>query len=409
MNKNVYVFVLFFLTVSCVFVVQPIHAQSSIGIIINADGSVTPSSTDIQMEGNTYLITADIDSSIIVERGNIVVDGANHTLQGPSTSQNAIAITLMASNVTVENLRVTGWKAGVYGAFNNNTIKNNVFVGNYQAVAMYTDDYVVRENSISGSSDAAILIDTGATRLQGDNNLITQNQITNNNWAIDILNSNGTTIMENNVTNNAIVLVLGTLSANVNSAGFQQLYSNNFINNTQILYVPIDEPFIQDVVPLSPAGQWDNGSVGNYWSDYLSRYPNATEIDHSGIGDTPYAIIDSTTYSDDYANGTAITGTAILGTAVDRYPLMVPFSELTAPNPTLTSSPSPSPSHSPSPRNHSFPQEALYGVVIVSLVAIVAVAVIAVRKGQFRENNFRKEVNALVACRPVNFNFSHCL
>ena len=85
---------------------------------------------------------------------------------------------------------------------------------------------------------------------------------------------------------------------------------------------------MQDVVPLSPAGQWDNGSIGNYWSDYLSRYPNATEIDHSGIGDTPYAIIDSTTYSDDYANGTAITGTAILGTAIDRYPLMVPFSAL---------------------------------------------------------------------------------
>ena len=131
----------------------------------------------MQMEGNTCIITADLNSSITVERGNIVVDGANHTLQGPGISQNAIAITLMASNVTVENLHVTSWKAGVYGAFNNNTITNNVFTGNYQAVAIYADDYVVSENNISGSSDAAILIDTGATRPQGDNNLITQNQI----------------------------------------------------------------------------------------------------------------------------------------------------------------------------------------------------------------------------------------
>ena len=320
------------------------------------------------------------------------MDGANHTLQGPGTSQNAIAVTLMASNVTVENLRVTGWKAGVYGAFNNNTITNNVFAGNYQAVAIYADDYVVSENGISGSIDAAILIDTGTTRPQGDNNLITQNQITNNNGALDILNSNGTTITENNVTNNAMVLTLGTQSANVNSAGFQLLYSNNFINNAQILYVPIYAPFIQDVVPLSPAGQWDNGSVGNYWSDYLSRYPNATEIDHSGIGDTPYAIIDSTTYSNDYANGTDITGTAILGTAVDRYPLMAPFSTLTAPKPTPTASPSPSPLHSPSPKNHSFLQEALYGAVIIASVAIVTVIVIAVKKRQFRTNNSRKEV-----------------
>ena len=362
------VLILVILISSCIIAVQPVKAQSLAGIIINADGSVTPSSPAIQMAENTCIITANLNSSITVERGNIVVDGANHTLQGPGISQNTIAITLMASNVTVENLHVTGWKAGVYGAFNNNTITNNVFAGNYQAVSIYADNYVVSENSISGSSDAAILIDTGATRPQGDDNLITQNQLTSNNWALDILNSNGTTIAQNNVTNNAVALVLGTLSANVNSAGFQLLYSNNFINNTQILYVPIGVPFMQDVVPLSPAGQWDYGSIGNYWSDYLSRYPNATEIDHSGIGDTPYAIIDSTTYSDDYANGTAITGTAILGTAIDRYPLMVPFYASTVTNPKQASSPSPSPSHSPSPTIPEFPS-VIIGIAIVMTVS----------------------------------------
>ena len=374
------VLILVILISSCIIAVQPVKAQSLTGIIINADGSVTPSSAAIQMEGNTCIITADLNSFITVERGNIVVDGANHTLQGPGISQNAIAITLMASNVTVENLHVTGWKAGVYGAFNNNTITNNVFAGNYQAVSIYADNYVVSENSISGSSDAAILIDTGATRPQGDDNLITQNQLTSNNWALDILNSNGTTIAQNNVTNNAVALVLGTLSANVNSAGFQLLYSNNFINNTQILYVPIGVPFMQDVVPLSPAGQWDYGSIGNYWSDYLSRYSNATEIDHSGIGDTPYAIIDSTTYSDDYANGTAITGTAILGTAIDRYPLMVPFYASTVTNPKQASSPSPSPSHSPSPTIPEFPSVIIGIAIVMTVTAALMVYIKKLKK-----------------------------
>ena len=373
-------FVLIFLIASCIIAIQPVKAESLTGIIINADGSVTPSTPAIQMKGNTCIITADLNSSITVERGNIVVDGANHTLQGPGISQNAIAITLMASNVTVENLHVTGWKAGVYGAFNNNTITNNVFAGNYQAVSIYADNYVVSENSISGISDAAILIDTGATRPQGDDNLITQNQLTSNNWALDILNSNGTTIAQNNVTNNAVALVLGTLSANVNSAGFQLLYSNNFINNTQILYVPIGVPFMQDVVPLSPAGQWDYGSIGNYWSDYLSRYPNATEIDHSGIGDTPYAIIDSTTYSDDYANGTAITGTAILGTAIDRYPLMVPFSASTVTNPKQASSPSPSSPHSPSPTIPEFPSVIIGIAIVMTVTAALMVYIKKLKK-----------------------------
>ena len=375
-NNRLALAVTLILLTSLVTVSLPLIKAQSVGsILINADGSVTPSSPAIPMEGNTYLITADLNSSITVERGNIVLDGANHTLQGPSISQNAIAITLMGSNITVENLHVTGWKAGVYGAFNNNTITRNVFTGNYQAIAIYADDYVVSGNSMSGSSDAAILIDTGATRPQGDNNLITQNQITSNNWALDILNSDGTTITENNVTNNAMVLVLGTLSANVNSAGFQLLYSNNFINNAQILYVPIGVPFIQGVFPVSPAGQWDNGSVGNYWSDYLSKYPNATEIDNSGIGDTPYAIIDSTTYSDDYANGTDIPGTAILGMAVDRFPVMVPFSASIAPNSTSTASPSPSHPPTFTPPNtapNSFPTSIVAAISLALAVVVVA-------------------------------------
>jgi hypothetical protein len=35
---------------------------------------------------------------------------------------------------------------------------------------------------------------------------------------------------------------------------------------------------------------WDNGKEGNYWGDYLTKYPNATEIDTSGIGNTPYVV-----------------------------------------------------------------------------------------------------------------------
>jgi hypothetical protein len=172
-----------------------------------------------------------------------------------------------------------------------------------------------------------------------------------------------------------VVLTLGTQSANVNSAGFQLLYSNNFINNEQILSVPIGGPFVSNVIPLSPAGQWDNGSVGNYWSNYLSRYPNATELDHSGIGDTPYAIIDSTTYSDDYANGTTITGTAILGTAVDRYPVMVPFSALIAPN--SISTVSPSLSHPPTVTPPYATPESFQTVTVAAISMALAVVTIA--------------------------------
>jgi hypothetical protein len=99
---------------------------------------------------------------------------------------------------------------------------------------------------------------------------------------------------------------------------------------------------------IFPAGQWDNGTVGNYWSDYLKVYPNASQIGHSGIGDTPYLIQDTTTYQIEDANGTIETGIAVLGTAIDHFPLLNPVplekpATQPTPTPTAISTPTPSP------------------------------------------------------------------
>jgi hypothetical protein len=57
---------------------------------------------------------------------------------------------------------------------------------------------------------------------------------------------------------------------------------------------------------INSSNAWDNGyrSGGNYWSDYRTRYPKATENRSSGIWETPY-VID--------ANNT------------DNYPLVAPW------------------------------------------------------------------------------------
>ncbi len=51
------------------------------------------------------------------------------------------------------------------------------------------------------------------------------------------------------------------------------IYLNNFINNTIQVYDDSEN-------------RWDNGSVGNYWSDY-----NGTDSNGDSIGDTPYHIL----------------------------------------------------------------------------------------------------------------------
>jgi parallel beta-helix repeat protein len=59
------------------------------------------------------------------------------------------------------------------------------------------------------------------------------------------------------------------------------IYHNNFDGNVY-----------QAIVSMPEQNIWDDGypSGGNYWSDYKTRYPNAKEIDASGIWDTQYVI-----------------------------------------------------------------------------------------------------------------------
>lgn len=94
------------------------------------------------------------------------------------------------------------------------------------------------------------------------------------------------------------------------------LYCNNVANNTVYdfwLYNIFNNSVFHNNIVTNGGSvysevsnnTWDDGfpSGGNYWSDYLTKYPNATETDDSGIWNTPYVI------------GTNNT---------DYYPLMVP-------------------------------------------------------------------------------------
>ncbi len=127
------------------------------------------------------------------------------------------------------------------------------------------------------------------------NNVIDSNVITGNGNGIYFGAAASNIVTRNNITNSATGIY-------TEYSGINILYNNNFINNTKEWFDIVLEPF-PNVLPIS-VSTWDNGTAGNYWSDYLTKYPNATEIDASGIGDTPYVI---------YNNNT------------DRFPLMNPL------------------------------------------------------------------------------------
>ncbi len=73
-------------TLALVFNIQPVKASGT--TYIRTDSSIDPPTAPISTTDNiAYTLTANITSDadadgIVIERDNIVVDGANHTLQG---------------------------------------------------------------------------------------------------------------------------------------------------------------------------------------------------------------------------------------------------------------------------------------------------------------------------------------
>jgi hypothetical protein len=229
-------------------------------ITINSDGSVTPEMGLISRNGNTYTLTANITNyQIFIQRSNIVFDGVGHS------------INVTAYDVYDED-GIAKYTANfqAYGIFlgGSEFMMTNVTIRNVEIISTWV---------AIGSFNCLNCLITGVTSrddisIDGDNNVIT-----NCSAQISILSGSGNTIFKNNVS----VLWIG--------GGGNLLYLNNIFD--------ISPPFFS-------SNFLDNGSVGNYWSNYTAKYPHMSEIGFTGLGNTPYEI--------DKGN-------------IDHYPLMYPY------------------------------------------------------------------------------------
>lgn len=177
----------------------------------------------------------------------------------------------------------------------------------------------------------------GAEIYEGSNNNIIGNYFTtgNSSMGLEISASSNNTIVNNTIAYNQIgIAVWGydEVIGGSNESYYSEnnlIYRNDFVCNEQQTLVSSFSEYGGNVQLASLPNYWDYEGEGNYWSDYLTRYPNASEIDSTGIGNTPYAL---------YGNG----GNDIV--YFDNYPLMRPSSNGTIiePSPTLLPlSPSP--------------------------------------------------------------------
>lgn len=250
------------------------------------------------------------------------------------------------------------------------SISNNTVINNRESgIAVTTSHSNVYQNTINGNGGMGITIDSSIDVSVYDNAIAGNGGGLGLRWFGDfkiysnqILDNNGSgvefgegcsnsLVYSNDIKCNSVGVKLANFALTNNSEGIgigtgNRVYQNNLDNNQNAI-IETAYPYgdISNIMYAIGNGtdvvSWDNGNEGNYWSDYQSRYSNASEIDSSGIWDTPYAI--------DEGN-------------IDHYPLMLEASTST-PKPTQTRGPT-------SPESISSPMIPAIIAVIIGLIRL---------------------------------------
>ena len=334
-------------------------------IYINSNGSTNPKNVPIQQIGNTYKLTEDITNfTLEIDKNNIVIDGSSHTLlgfgQGSIYGSTGISLT-SRSNITIKNLEIRHFWNGIEAqnssgiiiqrnnivdihaaGINLNSCNNTIVTENNEnnmdtAVSVSYTTLPVLPSNITVTGNTIIDTVSGVQIYSGVNSIVSKNNFVEVYYPIYA--SNWTSISKNNMINGIDGITIGgsfcsvsenqisnfsqsamSLEATVNSAIFDNnivnnkcgvvigdpdglktvdnntFYHNNFENNAQNV----------NIESLDYSNYWNNGTSGNYWSNY-----NGTYLNKEGRGNMPY-IINSNN--------------------IDRYPNLSPFNNQTLQN-----------------------------------------------------------------------------
>lgn len=257
----------------------------------------------------------DIDKSNLVNGKSIIYWVGHRDETVPSDA--GFVLLSSCTNIKVQNLNLSGVTlvstvdsmitgnliaSGEFGiqmvASPHNTVTGNVVLDNKFGLSLTdSEDNTIVGNCFSNNSYFGVLL------ANSHDNLLRQNDISNNGFGgridfrgfpfdeyygdifgVNFLHSSNNRFIGNNVAGNNQwgMRLLGSQHDNL-------LYCNNFIDNAVYDSLQISMPGATQGEMPNP-NEWDNGTRGNYWSDYLTRYTNASEIDETGVGDTPFVI-----------------------------------------------------------------------------------------------------------------------
>jgi len=184
-----------------------------------------------------------------------------------SETSYAIYISSVSTGNTVRYNTVKGKTIGIFVSSDNNTVHHNSVIDGAHGIYFYnTKKGNIYYNVIANTSYGIRLYETSVTTTEHQ---VSNNKITNTDWAIELVKSDGNTFMGNWIQQN-------TYGANIDESSFNVFHRNNFIENNEQVHSPN---------PWDSLNSWNMSKEGNYWSDYTGE-----DEDGDGIGDTKYTV-----------------------------------------------------------------------------------------------------------------------
>lgn len=287
---------------------------------------------NLQVNKSISINSQDPKTTIIIGAGGLD-RGANPVVALNAPDSKIEGFTIKSQTYNSTNLYATG----IIIRADNCIIQNNIIQRNYMGIFYSVQSYLqITDNTIAGNlkdgmrfyggshniiADNSIL-DNGVSglALQGYSNTVTNNTFEGNTRGLG-LGSSYSVVYGNHFNNNSESGIWLAASKNIIAANDfssnkwgifitpqwaaphdNTLYHNNFVAN-------VNGVFVNESAPVQ---YWDNGSEGNYWSDYQTKNPYAKEVGTSGVADKPYTV-----YAD----------------TQDHYPLIAPFDTTKLGNP----------------------------------------------------------------------------
>ena len=250
------------------------NSVSGTGIGFDVSGSPQPKLSSFINDIDTSNTINGKKIYYLINKSDLSITPSNYPNMGYLALVNCTRMVVENTHLNTQGMLLV-WTTD--SQINNNDISNNYGDG---VLLIYAPNNKINKNSINANSAAGIMLS------YSNQNIVSGNDITRNQIGIYLRSASNNTITENNIADQDTGINFYWASDNL-------IYHNNFENNTKPVY---DAYWETRGVPftyfLPSENVWDNDypAGGNYWSNYANLYPEAEELENSGIWEMPYII-----------------------------------------------------------------------------------------------------------------------